>query len=260
MNKLGLGLLTGFILFFSISAKAQEFEESSSDHDELPYYFGLTFGYNNSFLHTLRNPNFYNSSNSFRHVEPKGSGGIELGLMGTLKLADHWELRTVPKLIIGGSKSLTYYYKNGMEPAGATINTSTDGVGGYAETIKLPQTTVSVPIHVKFSSDRIGNIRGYIFGGPKYEINLSGNGEEYTKDRELSGNQSYQAPQFRKGSFGMEGGLGVHIYLPFAVISPEIRMSTSLQNDHLRDVGNPYSAAFGGMSQRMLSFSINIEQ
>lgn len=253
MNKLRIGLLGFGILLLSSKSKAQEFEAASNDHDELPYYFGLTFGYNNSFLHTVRNPDFYNSSNSFRHVEPKGSGGIELGLMGTLRLADHWEVRTVPKLIIGGSKSLTYFYKDGMTPIGAT----TDGVGGYSEQIKLPQTTVSIPFHVKFSSDRIGNLRGYIFGGPKLDFNLSANSQEYTKERELNG---YPAPQFRKSSFGIEGGLGVHIYLPFAVISPEIRMSTSLQNDHLRDAGNPYSSAFEKINQRMLSFSINIEQ
>lgn len=241
-------------LIFSVNAKAQDFEAATNDHDELPYYFGLTFGYNNSFLHTIRNDDFYASGTPFRHVEPKGSGGIELGLLGTLKLREHWELRAAPKLIIGGSKSLTYFYKDGDLPVGATPDPST---GVYSETMKLPQTLISIPVHVKFSSDRIGNLRAYIFAGPKYDFNLSANGAEYTKERELGGNP---APQFRKGSLGMEGGLGVHIYLPFAVISPEIKMGTTFGNDHLRDADNPYSAAFNKINMRMLSFSINIEQ
>jgi len=258
MNKISIGLLAGILsVFFSANLKAQSFEAASNDHDDLPYYFGLTFGYNNSFLHTTRSEGFYtDETNPFRHVEPKGSGGIELGLIGTVKLADHWELRTVPKLIIGGSKSLTYYYKDGQEPKGATNELdNTNGV--YSENMKLPQTMISVPLHIKFLSDRIGNVRAYLFAGPKYDFNLSANSEEYTKERE---NNNFPAPQFRKGSFGIEGGIGVHIYLPFAVISPEIRMGTSLQNDHILDVDNPYSNAFNQIKQRMLSFSINIEQ
>ncbi len=257
MKRISIGLLAGILSLFFHSDLNAQFEAASNDHDDLPYYFGLTFGYNNSFLHTVRNANFYNDGNVFRHVEPKGSGGIELGLMGTLKLADHWELRTVPKLIIGGSKSLTYYYKDGMAPLGTNQGNTLDNSAGYSESMKLPQTLISVPLHVKFSSDRINNVRAYIFAGPKYDFNLSANGEEYTKERELGGNP---APQFRKSSFGIEGGIGVHIYLPFATISPEIRMGTSLQNDYIRDMGNPYSAAFNSMKQRMLSFSINIEQ
>lgn len=258
MKRIRIGLLAGVLsLFFSSGLKAQFEAESNNDHDDLPYYFGLTFGYNNSFLHTVRNANFYTSSdNPFRHVEPKGSGGIELGLMGTLKLSDHWELRTVPKLIIGGSKSLTYYYKDGATPVGATTN-NTSTTTGYSENIKLPQTLISVPLHIKFTSDRINNIRAYIFAGPKYDFNLSANGQEYTKERDLGG---YPAPQFRKVSLGVEGGIGVHVYLPFATISPEIRMGTTLQNDHLRDMDNPYSAVFNNINQRMLTFSINIEQ
>ena len=246
-------LSISFLCLFFSKLQAQDFDSPSNDHDELPYYFGISFGYNNSFLHTIRNKDFYSGSNPFKHIEPKGSGGIELGLMGTIKLASHWELRTVPKLIIGGSKSLTYYYKNA--PTGA--NNSTSISDGYAEQIKLPQTIVSIPFHVKFTSDRIKNLRAYIFGGPKYDFNLSANGEEYSKTRELNG---MIGPQFRKGSIGMEGGLGLHIYLPFAVISPEIRLSTSLQNDHIRDAKNYYSNSFDKINQRMLSFSINIEQ
>lgn len=258
MRRIRIGLLASTLcLFFSSQTKAQEFEANNNDHDELPYYFGLTFGYNNSFLHTVRNANFYNAGNAFSHVEPKGGSGIELGLMGTLKLADHWELRAVPKLIIGGSKSLTYYYRDGMAPSDAAQPPVAGMANSMSESMKLPQTLISLPLHLKFLSDRIGNLRAYVFAGPKLDFNLSANGQEYTKERELNG---ATAPQFRKSSIGAEGGIGVHIYLPFAVISPEIRVGTSLQNDHLRDMSNPYSAAFNRINARMLSFSINIEQ
>ncbi|MFT4203636.1 MAG: outer membrane beta-barrel protein [Chitinophagaceae bacterium] len=259
MNKIRIRLLAVCVSFVLSSGLKAQFEAASNDHDDLPYYFGLTFGYNNSFLHTVRDPGFYDGY--FKHVEPKGGGGIELGLMATLKLREHWEVRTVPKLIIGGAKSLTYYFKDGVyanygDPAANYVATEI-----FSENIKLPQTLVSVPVHIKFSSDRIGNLRAYIFGGPKYDFNLSANSEEYTKDRTIiAGLGSYPAPQFRKGSLGAELGLGVHVYLRFATISPEIRMGTSLQNDHLRDADNPYSSVFNKIQQRMLSFSINIEQ
>ncbi|WP_191967964.1 type IX secretion/gliding motility protein PorT/SprT [Rhizosphaericola mali] len=252
--------ICALIILISISSGikiyAQDGYFEKNDHDELPYYFGISFGYNSSFLKTTKS-GLFNEQSNFKRAESGSSGGIELGLMGTLKLARHWELRTVPKLIIGGSKYLNYYYADGAIPTDKS-NLLVSSSGDYYEQMKLPQTLISIPLHVKFTSDRINNYRAYLFGGPKVDFNLSSNSQEYTAERDL-GNAT--APLMRKVSFGGEMGAGVHIYLPFAVISPEFRFSSSFMNDHRRDFSNPYSGdTFNKLQQRMLSFSINIEQ
>lgn len=256
--KIISSLVLCFSLLTCMQLNAQDNYFEKSDHDDLPYYFGITLGYNSSFLKTTKSGNF-NDQTFFKRAESGSSGGIELGLMGTVKLARHWELRTVPKLIIGGSKYLNYYYSDAQaleQQNNNNLNVSSSGE--YYEQIKLPQTLISIPLHLKFTSDRINNYRAYLFGGPKVDFNLSSNSQEYKAERDLGG---ATAPMLRKATFGGEMGAGVHIYLPFAVISPEFRFSTSLMNDHQKDFSNPYSGnTFSTLQQRMFSFSINIEQ
>ena len=62
------------------------------DHDNMPYYFGLTFGYANMNLHTEKDPRFL-QYDSILSVEPGSSGGFSAGLLATLKLTNRFELR-----------------------------------------------------------------------------------------------------------------------------------------------------------------------
>lgn len=252
--------LAFFIALFACGTAYAQTEPNKADHDDLPFYFGLSVGYNRSNLNILKNDAFI-SNPYFQRIEPHASGGIELGLLATAHLSDHWEIRTAPKLIVGGSKYISYYNKatnpylnvGNSEPTAANngeIPTTIDN-------IKLPATIFSFPVHLKLNSDRIGNFRTYIFGGLKYDFNLSANSQEY-KNSILAG--IYPPPAFRNKSYGYEGGIGFHFYFPFAVISPEIRISNSLQNDHIRDANNPYSSVLSSIKTQMVAFSINIEQ
>jgi hypothetical protein len=237
-------------LFGVFSAQAQLLIDATNkpDHDNLPFYFGLTLGINHSFLHVTRSPDFLNPSvNTYgiNQIQPRGSGGLELGFMGTMKIVKHLEARFVPKLIIGGSNTLIYSY-----PA-----TGADTI--ISENIKLPTTIFTLPLHLKFNSDRIGNFRVYLFGGVKYDINLSANSDEYKRSRDLG---LFPAPPFKKSILGAEAGIGFNFYAPFAVISPEIRLGTTLGNNQMRDLSNPYSNTIDRINQRMVTFSINFEQ
>src|SRR3954467_1999323 len=95
-----------FILIFSfLSAKAQR-ELNRPNHDALPYYFGLSLSYNSSYLHPEKHPLFL-QNDSILSVEPGTSGGLALGLAATANLAEHWEARFIPQLILGGAKYFT---------------------------------------------------------------------------------------------------------------------------------------------------------
>ena len=76
-------------------------------HDDLLYYFGLTLGYNYSYLHITKSAKFL-ESDSILSAEPVSSGGIAMGLMATVRLTDHFQLRVNPKLIIGGAKYIAF--------------------------------------------------------------------------------------------------------------------------------------------------------
>src|SRR4051794_40517025 len=144
----------------SLAAFSQYKEPNRPNHDNWPYYFGLSISYNSSTLHPSKHPTFL-QNDSVLSVEPGSSGGIALGLVGTVQLSPRFSLRANPQLIIGGAKYFTYSLKYPSYEEKAT------------EFKTLPSTIVSFPFQVKFNSDRIGNFRTYMMAGLKYDIDLA---------------------------------------------------------------------------------------
>ena len=239
------------ILLSALLLKGMAFSQprlNRENHDNLPFYFGISVGYNNSNLQTTRAAAFEGQS-IFSRIEPHSSNGLALGFMVTKRLSNRLELRTVPKLILGGSKYLSYYYTDtylASHPDEKPI-----------ENIKLPANVLSIPLQLKLNSDRIKNFRVFLFAGMKYDLNLTANSSEYKEAMQLDQNPP---PLFKKGDWGYEGGVGFNFYLPFTVISPQIKISNTLGNSHVRDTENPYSNVMDRFRTQMLVFSVTFEQ
>ncbi len=208
-----------------------------ADHDDWPYYFGMSISYNTSTLHPSKDPTFI-QNDSVMAVEPGSSGGIALGLVGTLQLNNRFSIRANPQLIIGGAKYFTYLLR----------------YPGYNErTIEkktLPSTIVSFPFQFKFNSDRIGNYRAFIFGGIKYDFDLASNSQARNAE---------DLVKLNKSDFGLEAGIGMSFYLRFVTFSPEIKFSNGLSNVHSRDQNLKFSNVLDKLSSQLISFSIILE-
>jgi hypothetical protein len=172
------------------------------------------------------------------YVNPVASGGITMGLLATLKINDHIELRVNPQLIIGGSKYIDYTLKS-VKPGEQTQHQQI-----------LPSTLVSLPAHFKLNSDRIENFRLYILGGVKFDFDLSSNSTSRNAE---------DLVKLNAADFGLEAGLGVNIYLPFVTVSPEIKFSYGISNLHKLDNGLKYSNVLDKLRSRMIVFSIHLE-
>src|SRR3954449_1232946 len=133
-KSLVLSSIFGILTF---QAYSQEKEQHRPNHDNWPYYFGMSISYNSSTLHSTKHPLFL-QNDSVLAVEPGSSGGIALGLVGTLRLSPRFSLRANPQLIIGGAKYFTYNLKYPAFHESAT------------EYKTLPSTIVSFPFQVKF--------------------------------------------------------------------------------------------------------------
>ena len=201
------------------------------------YYFGITLGYNSSYLQVNKS-NQFTQSDSILVVEPGSSGGINMGLMTTGRLGEHFQIRANPQLIIGGARSIRYQLGSTRPGEGSTQIQS------------LPSTLVSFPFHLKFSSDRIGNFRTYLIGGFRYDIDLSSNSTARNADDLI---------KLRRNDFGLEAGIGFNFYLPFVTVSPEIKISYGLSNMHQTDVALKYSNVLDKIQSRMVVFSIHLE-
>jgi len=214
-------------------AKAQYVQLNRPDHDNMPYYFGITLAYNSSYLAATKNIKFVQDDSVFS-VEPGASGGISLGLLGTLKLNDFFEFRVNPQLVIGGAKYFTYHTN-------------------YPDKVEkkiLPSTIVSFPFQLKFTSDRLNNFRTYLLSGVKFDMDLASNS---------AARNAEDLVKLKKNDFALEAGIGFNFYLPFVTFSPEIKFSYGLTNIHARDPHLKYSNVFEKIQSRMITFSIHLE-
>jgi len=241
---------SGFIIFlrkslilfpafciFSLAAFSQEKEEHRPNHDNWPYYFGMSISYNSSTLHSSKHPMFL-QNDSVLAVEPGSSGGIALGLVGTLQLSPRFSLRANPQLIIGGAKYFTYSLKYPMLDE-KSIEKKT-----------LPSNIVSFPFQVKFNSDRITNFRTYMMAGIKYDIDLASNSQARNAE---------DLVKLKRSDFGIEAGVGFNFFFRFVTFSPELKISNGLTNIHSRDANLKYSNVLDILQSRMVVFSIILE-
>ncbi len=223
------------VTFLQASAQKEIYRE---DRDNVPFYFGLSLGYNNSYLHTEKHPQFL-ENDSVLSVEPGASGGISLGLLATARLTKRFEFRFHPELILGGSKYLTYQikYPTPIEPA--------------LQKKTIPSTVVSFPLQLKFNSDRIQNFRVYMLGGFKYDIDVASTAGALDAENLVKLKKSY---------IGYEAGIGFNFYFPVVTIAPEIKITNGLSNVHSRDPNLKYSSILDQLQSRMLTFSLIFER
>ncbi len=224
---------------FASSAMAQDKEIYRQEHDDLRYYFGITLGYNSTSLRPTFSSKFL-LDDSIQSARPSASGGIALGFLGTLKLNNHFQLRINPQLVIGGAKSFEYTLQDKLRASGEPINV----------TKTLPATLISLPVHIKFNSDRIDNFRFYALGGFRLDRDLASNSAQRTQEGLL---------KLKPNDFGLETGIGFNFFFPFVTISPEIKFTYGLSNLNDRDPNLKYSAVFDKIQSRMISFSLHFE-
>jgi len=238
-NQIKIVALFAAICVFASSAMAQDKEIYRQEHDNLPYYFGITIGYNATSLRPTFSSKFL-LDDSIKVALPSAGGGIALGFLGTLKLNNHFQLRVNPQLVIGGAKSFQYTLnKDSLAPGETESVTKT-----------LPATLISLPIHIKFNSDRIDNFRFYALGGIRIDRDLAANSAQRTLEGLL---------KLKPNDFGLETGIGFNFFLPYVTISPEIKFTYGLSNLNDRDSNLKYSAVFDKIQSRMISFSIHFE-
>ena len=234
-------LLTFFLLYVvSNNTFAQTpgstLEINLADHDENPYYFGISIGGNLSRFHTQFHPRFL-AYDSVLVAEPTNSGGISLGLSATARISDRFQARFNPQLFF---MERNIYYKL-AHPDG---NNETEVIK------KVESVTMSFPIQLKFQSDRIGNFRVYTLAGFKADIDMASNARA---------KRAEELVKIEKNDYGPEFGMGFNFFFPSFIFSPEIKISNGMRNIHARDENLRFSNIFDKIQSRMIVFTIHLE-
>jgi hypothetical protein len=237
LRKKTFGLI--YIIFllssFSFNASAQKvlYQE---EHDNKPYYFGITLATNLARFQTHLHSDFL-TQDTVLVAEPANAGGFALGLSATFRLTNRFEARFNPQLAFM-DRNISYTLRYPDSELGTDI------------TKKIESVIVSFPLQVKFNSDRIGNFRVYMLGGGKVDFDLASNARA-RKAEELV--------KIEKLDYGIEGGVGFNFYFKSFIFSPEIKISNGLKNIHSRDVNLKYSSVLDRIQSRMIVFSIHLE-
>jgi hypothetical protein len=238
-------------LGFASAAFSQTDEVFQPDHDDLPYYLGMSLGMSNSFLSFKRSTDFLvPPTGSVSTIQPIQTMYINLGLSGTLKLTKHFLLRTNPTLLISGNRNVFSY-----------TTLATNGTNSpNSQTYSIPSVIIDVPFGIKMQSDRYSAfrytdiMRHYLITGVKFGFDL---GAEKTAT--INTNQSY--PNIIKGTdMAYEIGLGTSFYLRYATISPEVKFSYGLRD--LRKISDPkfpLVSSLDKITSNFIYFTIHIE-
>lgn len=217
-------------------AKAQKVKIlNMAEHDQKPYYFGISFGFNTSSYRIRYSQQFVEQDN-YKSIQPSFGPGFNLGLMGNLRLTSFIDLRFVPTLAFAEKKM-------GIVSPDILGNDSTSN--RTVESIYM-----HLPFQLKFKSDRIGNFRFYGLTGVKLDYDMAANARSRRKDEFL---------KVTAIDYGYELGVGFEFYYPNFIFSPEIKLSQGLGNQLFNDGKIPLGNAIDVLSTRMIVISIHLE-
>ena len=104
---------------------------------------------------------------------------------------------------------------------------------------EVKSTYINIPLLLKFSSLRTGNIRPYLLGGASASLNLSSNYNAKDDNYE----QRFRMNQW---TYNYDIGFGIDIFLEYFIFSPSIRGSFSFNNELIPD-SNPDSPWTGNI-------------
>lgn len=237
-------MITGFAFLICplISFSQLRDRLNQEDHDDKPIRFGINLGFNRSHFSFTHHPVFLQQVplDSVTVVESVNSTGINLAWLVNFRLNNHFDLRTFPVNLTFVERNFLYNLKYPDRPAGEDSVTE----------VKTQSITLSVPVQIKFSSDRINNFKVYMLAGGKVEFDLASNAGARRAENQV---------KLSRLDYGVEAGLGFHFYFPMFVMTPEIKMGWGIGNLHSRDVNLKYSNVIDKINSRTISFSITVE-
>ncbi|MEJ2883157.1 type IX secretion/gliding motility protein PorT/SprT [Pedobacter sp. GR22-6] len=233
-------LLSGFF-----TASAQNWGGGVDDDD---IHFGFTFQYVGSEYKILKtadwrapffDPELGPDSFTLRSVSSKSSPGFGIGFVVNKRISENADLRFTPVLVFN-DRILSYQYTN--------PNMDVEK--------KTSATMVEFPLGFKLKSDRRNNFRAYVIGGGKYSVDIS---SKKKSNNDLVTDPAEKLVNNKRSFLSYEAGLGFDLYFEYFKMSPEIKLSYSL-NSVLKDEPlHRYSTPIDKLMLRHVTFSLFFE-
>ncbi len=233
-----------FILFILLTAApvfAQKDKKKAPNlpaFDEKRLHFGFLIGFNTLDFRTY-NSGVPTSDGKTYYVDVlKLKPGLNIGIVSSLRLNRHFNLRFLPGISFG-QRDL-YYYQ--------VINDSIL----YEENspLKVKSTFLEFPLVVKFSGKRMQNAKPFITAGVNTRYDLAKNKQDHLFLRSLD--------------FYAEAGAGFDFYMTYFRLSVELKASIGFANMlNPEGTGEPgdeiYTEALDALKSRVFSLTFYFE-
>ena len=159
--------------------------------------------------------------------------GINVGLIGDLKLRKNLNLRFEPGLYTNKS-DIVFYDRQNFTKNSDTLRS-------------IISTYIHLPLLIKYSARRYNNLKPYVLAGLSTSFNLSSN----QNSPEDNNNDVFR---LKTNTFYYELGFGIDFYLQYFKFSPSIRGVFSLKNELVPDLdpNSPWTGNIDKMSARAI--------
>lgn len=208
--------------------------QNSYHGDDKLLHFGFSLGLNTMDFGVT--PSLMDINGTVYHADVSDlKPGFSVGIVSDLMVNRYLSLRLTPTMHIG-DRELSY--DNGLPSPDV-----------------IPSVLVSVPLYVKYSSERYGNLRPYLIGGGGVYVDLG-------RDNSLP-------LLLRTFDPFVEFGVGCDIYFSFFKLAPELKFALGFNNmltplDE-RDTGfmsqgdKVYTQALSKLTSRLITLTFNFE-
>lgn len=209
-------LLFSLIFIYSgLTTLQAQFNENPvlnlQNEDKKILNWGYYLGFNQYDFKVDYKQHDYSNDYYYDEMLTSKSIGFNVGLIGELRINNYLDLRLEPGL----------YYN--QRDVGFRGTATSPGV-----IVPVKSTYIHIPLLLKASTKRLGNIKPFIVGGAATSFNLSsndGNSEDISQG----------TISMRKSNYYWEVGFGIDIYLRYFKFSPSIRGSFAMQDEITRD-------------------------
>lgn len=226
-------------------------------YDFAKYHFGfilainqMTFslkpiqGLNYTMFDSISSAEINADSAMIYSIESDATVGFTVGIVANLRLGTYFDLRFIPSLAFG-ERNMEYVFRKYR-----------DNVPGSPPDLvyikkNIPSTFVELPLHLKYKSKRLGNMRAYVLGGTNLRIDLA---SQAKKEKEAA---DIQVKVNSTDIYG-EIGVGFDFYFEWFKFGTEIKMSYGIL-DILKRENNIYTDGIDKMRSKIFQLSFTFE-
>ena len=196
----------------SLAASAQERTVQNRPYTDLrPFHFGVVVGTHVQDMEVqMAGPMTITTEGGTQETlvtadQSRWDPGINVGVLGELRLSTHLQLRVAPMMYFG-TRHIVFHDLKNLSESGKPDEKRQDMKTAY----------IAVAGDIIFAAPRFNNHRPYLMAGVSPMINLTG--------------KSTDALKLKRTSLSLEFGVGCDFYLPYFKLRPELKFVYGLGN------------------------------